>query len=625
VFAANRTITLNLTGIVRSPEYIFPSAYSDMALPTIGTLLVVYMPLEDLQAEIVGGDPLVNDIIVLVDKEKDKETVVSSLEGFEKDSVTYSENHPSVVFMDIGAAKMRSMFPVIAAIFLFIGFISVFMTMMRLVQTDSRYIGVLMSLGYKRTDIVSAYIKMGLIITLIGAIVGTLFSFVFTQGIVGASLDLYMSIDVVFPADPVPFIIGIAFIALVVLMSVWIPVQLITRASVREALEYRPRTKVRTSRALSGALSRLTRMGLRNTTRNPWRMVITILVVGMTIGTAGMWLVMVDSAFGYMSDQIDSNTWDLRTHFTGPEAFDDVNGNGSYLGLTPTETRYIIPFTQLGVLVESGDKSSGAVVWATDETSRTKDLTLRDGKLDFSRAVISSKLADELGIGPGDTLRVVVGTNSTTTTVSGVAQEALALTIYTERGNMAALFPEDSCNGAFIGLADADAADDTASRVRANGNVAIVVVQQNIKKSFEEILTMAQGFFYFFFLISALITIVVAGSAVIISTMERDVEFATLDTLGFSKMKVAKVILAEMSVLGLFSALVGIPMAYLMAWLMAGVFEDILFYFPVVLVLGATITIFIFGIVLVLFSSAMPIRYSSKLDTDKTIRERTAG
>jgi putative ABC transport system permease protein len=625
VFAANRTVTINITGIVRSPEYIFPSAYSDMALPTIGTLLVVYMPLEDLQAEVAGGDPVVNDIIVLVDRERDKENVVTSLEVFEKDSVTYKENHPSVVFMDIGSAKMRNMFPVIAAIFLFIGFISVFMTMMRLVQTDSRYIGVLMSLGYKRGDIVKAYIKMGLIITLVGAIVGTLFSFMFTQGIVGASLDLYMSIDVVFPADPIPFIIGIAFIALVVLVSVWIPVQLITRASVREALEYRPRTKVRTSRALSGALSRLTRMGLRNTTRNPWRMLITILVVGMTIGTAGMWLVMIDSAFGYMSDQIDSNTWDLRTHFTGPEAFDDVNGNESYLGLTPAETKYVIPFTQLGVLVESGDKSSGAIVWATDDTPRTKDLTLREGKADFSKAVITSKLADELGVGQGDTLRVVVGTNSTTLKVSGVAQEALALTIYTERASVAALFPADSCNGVFIGLADADTSDDTAAKVRANGNVAVVVVQQNIKKSFEEILTMAQGFFFFFFFISALITIVVAGSAVIISTMERDVEFATLDTLGFSKGKIAKVILAEMSVLGLFSALIGIPMAYTMAWLMAGVFEDVLFYFPVVLVLGATITTFIFGVVLVLFSSAMPIRYSSKLDTDKTIRERTAG
>jgi len=36
-------------------------------------------------------------------------------------------------------------------------------------------------------------------------------------------------------------------------------------------------------------------------------------------------------------------------------------------------------------------------------------------------------------------------------------------------------------------------------------------------------------------------------------------------------------------------------------------------------------TTFLLGLVFVLLSSAMPIRYSWKLDTAQTIRERTAG
>ena len=50
-----------------------------------------------------------------------------------------------------------------------------------------------------------------------------------------------------------------------------------------------------------------------------------------------------------------------------------------------------------------------------------------------------------------------------------------------------------------------------------------------------------------------------------------------------------------------------------------------LFYFPVVLAVGAAITIFVVGVAFVEISSIMPIRYSGKLDTDRTIRERTAG
>jgi putative ABC transport system permease protein len=620
VLVAGQTIELELTGTVRSPEYVFPTAYSDMALPTAGTLVVIYMPLDDLQAKVGPG---VNDIIVLMKEGADKEQVVAGLEPYDVDSVTYQRNHPSVVFMDIGSDKMRNMFPVIAAIFLFIGFISVFMTMMRLVQTDSRYIGVLMSQGYKRGDIIAAYLKLGVVITLIGAVLGTLFSFAFTQGIVGASLNLYMSLEIVFPADPVPFLIGIAFIALVVLASVWVPVQMITRTSVREALEYRPRSKVRTSRLVTGSLSRLTRMGLRNTSRNPWRLVITVVVVGMTIGTAGMWLVMVDSAFGYMGDQIDSNTWDLRTSFQEPLVSSDVDS--AFLNLDPGEAEYVIPFTSIGALVEHKGTTKGAFVQAAEGIVQTKDFEVRDGRLDFSGAVLSSKLADELGVGPGDDIDVVLGSQRATLRVTGVAQEALAMILYTDPAAIGTLFPAESATGVYVKLVDADTSDDVAFEIRALPQVANVIVQTEVKENFEEILVMAEGFFYTFFLISALITIAVAGSAVIISAMERDVEFATLDTLGFTKWQVGKVVLVEMTILGLVSALIGIPMAYLMADLLAGVFEEILFFFPVVLVIGATVTTFVFGVVLVLLSSVMPIRYSWKLDTDRTIRERTAG
>jgi hypothetical protein len=51
----------------------------------------------------------------------------------------------------------------------------------------------------------------------------------------------------------------------------------------------------------------------------------------------------------------------------------------------------------------------------------------------------------------------------------------------------------------------------------------------------------------------------------------------------------------------------------------------VLFEFPVVFAVSAMITTFFLGVFFVLLSSIMPIRYSWKLDTEQTIRERTAG
>jgi ABC-type antimicrobial peptide transport system permease subunit len=107
--------------------------------------------------------------------------------------------------------------------------------------------------------------------------------------------------------------------------------------------------------------------------------------------------------------------------------------------------------------------------------------------------------------------------------------------------------------------------------------------------------------------------------------MERDVEFATLDTLGFSRWSVAKVITVEMAVLALVSSAIGIPMSYVLGLLLVDSFAEVLFAFPVIVAAGAMTTTFFLGVVFVLLSSAMPIRYSWKLDTEQTIRERTAG
>ncbi|MCK5414014.1 MAG: hypothetical protein KAJ35_01395, partial [Thermoplasmata archaeon] len=68
-----------------------------------------------------------------------------------------------------------------------------------------------------------------------------------------------------------------------------------------------------------------------------------------------------------------------------------------------------------------------------------------------------------------------------------------------------------------------------------------------------------------------------------------------------------------------------IPMAYVLGVMLAESMAQVLFEFPVILAAGAMTTTFFLGVVFVLLSSAMPIRYSWKLDTEQTIRERTAG
>jgi putative ABC transport system permease protein len=619
-----KDLNLTITGTITGPEFVFSSAFGDYSIPTTGTLVIIVMPLRDLQ-EIMGMGPVVNEVIVLLTDGGTEDSVISSLEGVGVRSVTYQDEHPSRVFMKIGANKMKNMMPVMSIIFLIVGFISIFMTMIRLVQSDSRYIGVLMSLGYTKREIIRAYMVLGLVIGSIGVILGIIFGIWFAVGIIDFQIAFFgISYTVVYPLSIMPFAISIFIILVTVIVSVWVPVWIITRTTVRDALEYKPRLNVRRIRGSSTKLSMITTMGLRNTMRNPRRTAITIIVIALTIGAAGSWLIMADSAYGYVRDQLEAEKWDVRADFVSTMPTDSINE--SFLGLEQEDVKWIAPYAYLKAEASKDDESKGTVIMASDNLKQIKDFDLQRGKLDFNDgAVISSKLSTDLGTEVGDTIKITFGSNFTDLKVKGVINDMIVYSLYTSRERIAPLFPTNISSGAFVKFQNKDLIDEKVKDIRTMDTVSYVVVQKDIVKTYDELLVMAEGMLGFFFYLQLLITIAVAGSAVIISTMERDVEYATLDTLGVSKWKTAKAIMIEMGFLGALSAIISIPFAYLFAEVLARVMEDVIFYFPIIFIVSSTFMILIMGMIFVEFSSFVPIRYSMKLETEKTIRERTAG
>ncbi len=615
---SGQTINISITGTVRTPEFAAAGYMAESSVPMPGNIVIVFVHLEYLE-NLVG--PGVNEVNLLLDGQDgdDVETALSSL-GVK--SVTYQKDTTTVRILKIGVDKMRYMFPMFSVVFMLVGFISIFMTMYRLVMNDSKYIGVLMSLGYSQARITQAYLTMGVLLSTIGFLLGSVFGFLFTIGIVAMTVDMLGSFPVHYPLNPLAFILGLAFVFGSVMISVGIPVVLVTRTTVRAALDYKPRSKIHTFRFGSQHLSRSTMMGIRNTTRNPLRTGITIMVIGMTIGVAGSWLVMTGSAWGYMEDSIKSEDWDLRADFFAPVDTDSVEATLALENFTVDE---YVPYTSLGGTISKGSKDTGAVIMAGEDLDSVKNFNFESGKMDLSGALISNRMADEIGAGVGDTITISIGMTTTQMKVTGVVYEVILVVLYTSPSNLNMFFPEENSTGVYMKVDDKDQHADLAKELRANPLITKVAVKEDVVAAMNELLDTANSMLLMFFGLSLIITFVVSGSAVILSTMERDVEFATLDTLGVKRINVIKSLMVEMSVLGIVSAAVGVPCAYLFAWIFAILMAEVLFYFPVVFVMYATIATFFAGLAFVMVSSVVPVRYSGKLDTEKTIRERMAG
>ena len=614
-----KALNLTVTGTAKSPEYAMAGYMAETSVPLPGNIVVAFMSLGELQGATRGG---INDATLLLPNGVSGQDVVDGLSHLSVTGVTYQHDHPTVVLMKMGVNKMRYMMPMLSFIFMAVGFISILMTVYRLVMNDSRFIGVLMSLGYTRGRIVMAYMLLGGMLALVGGAMGLLLSLLFTYLIAGVTVDFIGSISLEFPLSPLPFVYGLLFTFGAVMISVAIPVVLITRTSVRDALDSQPKTKVFTTRVGAQALSRTALMGIRNSTRNPLRLLMTVLVVGMTIGVAGSWLTMADSAYGYIQKNMDSETWDLRADFFTPVPRASV---GLIASQYSNETEYVIPYTVVMGQVAYGEKDTSGALVGCDEMGRVKSFDVQAGRSDLSGAIITNKLSKELGAGVGDQIELKVGSETTGLKVTGVVSDIILQAVYTQSSNLAAFFPQSNCSGIYIKLKDPGNVQEVAKELRQSPMITKVTIKSDITKSMGDLLGQAQSLLYTFFFVSIAITFVVSASAVIISTMERDLEFATLDSMGITKAQVAKSIIIEMAILGVLSALAGVPFAYLFANIFAYVMAQILFYYPVVFVLGATILIFMTGLSFVLLSAVVPIRYSAKVDTEKTIRERTAG
>ncbi|MEM3341604.1 MAG: FtsX-like permease family protein [Thermoplasmata archaeon] len=656
ILLAGKNYTVNITGTVRAPEFAMMGYMAEPSVPLPLDIVVLFVDIDCLRLMADVPSEMINDLVLLLEG-ADRTAVESAISnnGLPVKSILYQKDHPTVVMMGMGVDKMRYMMPLFSVIFLIIGFISIMMTSYRLIAADTHYIGVLMSLGYTRTRICRAYLVFGYFLTVLGYSGGIGLTFLFTYYIAKTMMDLWASFSLVFPFAPMPFLYGLLFSAVAVMFAVIFPVITVTRSTVREALDSKPKTKVFAAKSKHPlmqklpALSRVTLMGIRNTVRNPPRFVLTVFVIGLTIGASGSWLIMTDSVISFFEKNRAAEQWDLRADFIMPQPESNAtiiieyisNNMQQWSGEGCFTLEASVPFIAGAGSVLYNGQTESAIIIGSDKIREVKSFGVMEGEVDFYKGVVvTAELAKDMGISAGDTITYGIGNASSTSRVAGVVSELFVKAVYTSEQEMEKITGRNY-TGIYlrfgytrINIEDIDDnsfrdtkefkvfLDNISSSARRHPLVSRVTEKEKVEDSMANLLNQALKSLWVFFIITVSIAAIVSGSLVIISAMEREMEFATLDVLGISRWNIAKSILVEMTVLGLASSLTGIPLAFLFGKIFAIIMEKILFYYPLIFAFGAVIITFLSGFGFVLISSAAPVRYSFRINTEKVIRER---
>ena len=408
--------------------------------------------------------------------------------------------------------------------------ITLFLSLQRLVQSQSREIAVLGTLGVPRWAIMPSYILMPLLIGVTGSSLGALLGVYLGAPWMLAFYEEFMGIPILQSTDLGSIVMQIVAVTVgVVLFSGILPAIQASRLQPLEVLrgEHEIRISSRRIQKITSSLPATAGLTIRSSIRKPTRLTFTFLAVGLSMllfgSTTLMMSTMEEMTVGSVED--DQN-WDIQANvlFGGEDGViqwaDDKGGYHERIITFPAnavnDSRVILAY---GLDVISTE--NGALV----------ELDLKEGKLpeegrETYQILIDEGLTHFLGWDTGETRTLVFGSTPTSVDIVGITQGEMSRTVYFHRSDLAEIVGIEA-TAVLIDLPEGEVADSDL------GDVSLVVIEKgDMVSSYESIMEQQQGFLGAILFLGILIAIVVLFNTLLINLSERDREIATLRVLG---------------------------------------------------------------------------------------------
>jgi putative ABC transport system permease protein len=453
-------------------------------------------------------------------------------------------------------SQLRAMAYVPPGIFLLVAAFVLNVVLNRIIATQRGQIATLKAFGYTPASIGVHYLQLALLIVGLGVVLG-----VVAGGWLGRGLaDLYVRFFR-FPVpeyrvEPVVVLQAVAVSTGAGLLAVVMAIRRVVRLAPAEAM--RPEAPGVYRRSLLEVLGLrrwpgpLGRMVLRQVERRPWRALLS--VTGIALGIA----VMILGAFG--KDMVDHlidlefgavQRQDFTVGFAEPLAAGALPGIARVPGVRKAE-----PFRVVPVRLVHGARSRRTALTglpAGGELLRLRDQAGRPVELPAIGLLLADKLAENLGVGPGDRVRVEVleGSRAEREVVVGaVVREFSGLAAHLEIDALHRLMEEGPViSGAWLRT---DPAQEAAlhARLKALPRVAAVVSQRAALRSFEVLMEENMLRMRFFnVLFASILAFGVVYNAARITLAERAWELATLRVVGMTRGEVSAVLVGELALL----------------------------------------------------------------------------
>ncbi len=462
--------------------------------------------------------------------------------------------------------------------------ITIVLSLQRLVQSQSREIAILRTLGIPRTSLMIGYLISPLFIGVIGCGLGALVAPVGMNGM----LDFYQDIvglpivERVVPTEV--YLTQIGATMFLVFLSGALPAWKATRIDPLEILGGQSEIRIGSNllKSLTGWMPTILGLSLRSSLRKPVRLGLTFFAVGVSLMLAGsiqmMTVGLQDTIVGGLEED---QTWDLQV-YVQPGGENDViqwaNDNGA-------SYEEIIEMP-IGILDGSDGMDRSFTLVALNgygEGQSMKSVNIIEGNSPQESDGPIQVMMDEGSLvmnewSVGETHPIQVAGTEIEVAITGSVRGEIARTMFFLQSDLSTIVGMNATS-VYLSLPEGVIADESL------GEVSSGIIDRNdlldglttLLDQQTQVLTTVMG-------LGILFTLAVMFNTMVMNIAERDFELATLRVLGASTLSLAGMLFFESILIGFVGGLIGVAFAFGGALGMAASFSTWQFYFPVVLV-----------------------------------------
>jgi putative ABC transport system permease protein len=584
---------LRIVGVALSPEYIYQIREGDI-LPDDRRFGVFWMGYDEMAAAF-NMDGAFNDVCLSLMPGASEPEVLRRLDRLTENYGGFGaigrNDQVSHKFVTNELNELWGMALVVPTIFLCVAAFLLNVVVSRLIGTQREQIATLKAFGYSKTEIGLHYLQFVVLFVVVGVTLGTCVGAWLGRGVTQfytrffrfPMLGYHLDPAVVLQAIAVSGGASLAGTLGAVARGIVLPPAVAMRPEAPRS--YRPTLLERIG--LQRLLSPVWRMVLRQLERQPWRMATSIVGISLSLAVLILGSFMLDALDYVLEVEFRvAQRQDVTVTFT-----EVTSGRALHDIRHLPGVRHCEPFRSLAVRMKSGYRSRriGLLGVVSDATLyRLRDIHRQPVQLMPEGVVVSEKLAEILGVSPGDsiTVEVLEGLRPTRDVpVTAVVADFQGTAAYMHIDAVRRMMREgDAVSGAYL-AAESSALDRLYTTLKKAPRVAGVTIKGAALRSFQrtiaENLLRMRGFNIIF---AGIIAFGVVYNSARISLSERSRDLATLRVIGFTTVEISGILLGELAVLTAAAIPLGLVMGYGLAALVIELAYDTeLFRIPLII------------------------------------------